>query len=351
MKWPEVFFEDLFDVPSRNGLNRPASVRGAGIKMVNMGELFAHDRIGKIDMELVPVNHQEIETMLVEQGDLLFARQSLVLAGAGKCSIVLETVEPTTFESHIIRVRLKKKIANPYFYYYFFKSPSCGIRSIVTQGVQAGIRGSDLKRLNVALPPLDVQEKIADFLSAYDNLIENNRRRMALLEEVARQLYREWFIRLRFPGYEHTRITNGVPEGWEMHVLDELCHVGRGGSPRPIASFMGGDIPWFKIGDATASESPFILKTEEHVTEAGAKKRLPPLLWRLVSFKPFPTRNPCFYRLLPVRFPTDGYTSPTSRESPPIFFFFSFFYPGEALGRGGGESPPKTNHFPPWTAE
>jgi type I restriction enzyme S subunit len=65
--------------------------------------------------------------------------------------------------------------------------------------------------------------QIANILSAYDDLIENNRRRMALLEEAARQLYREWFVRLRFPGHEHTRITNGVPEGWERKPLAELC--------------------------------------------------------------------------------------------------------------------------------
>ena len=67
----------------------------------------------------------------------------------------------------------------------------------------------------------DVQKQIADILSAYDDLIENNRRRMALLEEAARQLYREWFVRLRFPGHEHTRIINGVPEGWERKPLGE----------------------------------------------------------------------------------------------------------------------------------
>ena len=61
----------------------------------------------------------------------------------------------------------------------------------------------------------ETQGKIADILFSYDNLIENNRRRIELLEEAARQLYREWFVRLRFPGREHTRIINGVPEGWE----------------------------------------------------------------------------------------------------------------------------------------
>jgi type I restriction enzyme S subunit len=77
--------------------------------------------------------------------------------------------------------------------------------------------------LPVRYPPPDVQIRIADVLSAYDGLIENNRRRMALLEEAARLLHREWFVRLRFPGHEHTRINNGVPEGWEDKTLGDLC--------------------------------------------------------------------------------------------------------------------------------
>jgi type I restriction enzyme S subunit len=77
--------------------------------------------------------------------------------------------------------------------------------------------------LPLSYPAWDVQTKIADVLSAYDDLVENNRRRMALLEEAARQLYREWFVRLRFPGHEHTRIINGVPEGWKRKSLVELC--------------------------------------------------------------------------------------------------------------------------------
>ena len=236
MSWPMTEFQDLHEIPSKNGLTRPARVRGSGYKMINMGELFAHDRIGNIEMELVPMNDKELSSMLVERGDLLFARQSLVLAGAGKCSIVREVEEPTTFESHIIRVRLKKNMANPDFYHYYFKSPSCGIKSIVTQGVQAGIRGNDLKLLPVHVPPLAEQQRIADVLSTYDDLIENNRRRMALLEEAARQLYREWFVRLRFPGHEHTRIIDGVPKGWEVVTLEQICVAPNGVQTGPFGS-------------------------------------------------------------------------------------------------------------------
>ena len=223
MRWNETEFMNLYSLPSKNGLTRPSRVRGKGYKMINMGELFANDRIGNIDMELVPMNERELSTMLVERGDLLFARQSLVLSGAGKCSVILSVDEPTTFESHIIRIRLKKEVANPFFYHYYFKSPICRIKSIVTQGVQAGIRGNDLKKLRVHVPPLETQSRIASILTAYDGLIENNRRRIQLLEQAARLLYKEWFVHLRFPGHEHVEVVDGVPEGWERKTIGKTA--------------------------------------------------------------------------------------------------------------------------------
>jgi type I restriction enzyme, S subunit len=120
MTWPKVLFEDLFLIPSRNGLTRPSKVRGKGIPMVNMGELFAHDCISNIDMELVQVNDRELDSMLLEVGDLLFARQSLVLSGAGKCSYIQYLENPTTFESNIIRIRLNQSLANPLYFSLLF---------------------------------------------------------------------------------------------------------------------------------------------------------------------------------------------------------------------------------------
>src|SRR5207244_2698101 len=87
------------------------------------------------------------------------------------------------------------------------------------------ISGKQIGEHFFRLPPAPVRRRIADILSTYDNLIENNRRRMALLEEAARHLYREWFVHLRFPGHEHTRITNGVPDGWKRKSLGELTDV------------------------------------------------------------------------------------------------------------------------------
>ena len=121
MNWVKNKFGSLYKIDSRNGLTKPSKVRGEGYKMINMGELFSHDRIYDVPMELVPLKDSEKINAKIEVGDLLFARQSLVLEGAGKCSIVMETSDLTVFESHIIRVRLKSG-ENPFFYYSVYQS-------------------------------------------------------------------------------------------------------------------------------------------------------------------------------------------------------------------------------------
>ncbi len=224
MSWDTVRFGNLYAIDSRNGLSKPSKIRGTGYKMVNMGELFSNDRIYDIPMELVPLNENEKNTSKLEKGDLLFARQSLVLEGAGKCSIIMDTSPLTVFESHIIRVRLKKN-ENPLFYYYFFKSSLSPVKSIVSVCAQAGIRGSELQELNVPHPLSEVQHRIANILSAYDDLIENNRKQIKLLEEAAQRLYKEWFVDLHFPGYENTPIVDGVPDGWRKVGLSELAPI------------------------------------------------------------------------------------------------------------------------------
>lgn len=86
-----------------------------------------------------------------------------------------------------------------------------------------------IRRINISLPPLPVQRKIAAILSAYDDLIENNTRRIALLEKMAEEVYREWFVRLRFPGHERVPVHQGVPEGWELKPVGELLEYYIGG--------------------------------------------------------------------------------------------------------------------------
>lgn len=98
---------------------------------------------------------------------------------------------------------------------------------------QANISPSDVKNLDIPFPNIDVQRRISGILSAYDNLIENNQKQIKLLEEAARRLYKEWFVDLRFPGYEDTPIVDGVPEGWKKCLLGDInCSLESGSRPK-----------------------------------------------------------------------------------------------------------------------
>jgi type I restriction enzyme S subunit len=110
---------------------------------------------------------------------------------------------------------------DPKFLAYFLRNTLRGYQS--EKAAVPGVDRNVLHEIKVRAPDRTTQLRIRDHLAAYDDLIDNNRRRMALLEESARLLYREWFVRLRFPGYEHTRVVAGVPEGWKRKTLGDLC--------------------------------------------------------------------------------------------------------------------------------
>lgn len=223
-EWKRVKFFELFSEPTKNGIYKTKEFHGHGAKIINMGEIFAYAFIGKQNMNRVELNGKERNYFLVNNGDLLFARRSLVESGAGKCSIVYGLSEETTFESSIIRVRLNERIANPLYYMYWMRSLKgrTAINGIVSGVNVKGIRSSDLRNIDVDFPPLDIQHRIATILSRYDSLIENYQKQINLLEESAQRLHKEWFIDLRFPGHENTKIVDGVPEGWEKKKIKDL---------------------------------------------------------------------------------------------------------------------------------
>ncbi len=245
-------FEDFFLIPLRNGLTKPKSVRGEGYKMVNMGELFAFPIIIDIEMDRVPLTEMEIQTCLLESGDLLFARQSLVREGAGQCSIFLSDTEKVCFESHLIRVRIDKSKANPLYYYYFFRSETGKktIDSIVEQGAGAsGIRGSDLSKLRVPDLEKTQQDKIVSILYPLDRKIYLNRKTNETLEQIAQALFKSWFVdfepvKAKAEGQQPTGIDEAtaalfpdsfenselgmIPKGWKVSTIDSVCDFQNG---------------------------------------------------------------------------------------------------------------------------
>ena len=137
------------------------------------------------------------------------------------------------------------KGSHPRFVAYFLQSVLRNYQS--DKAAVPGVNRNVLHELRVRCPDVKLQERIVDILSAYDDLIENNRRRMALLEEAARQLYREWFVRLRFPGHEHVRIRNGVPEGWQKRWLSDVARV----NEETLPGSYDGEIEYIDISSVT----------------------------------------------------------------------------------------------------
>lgn len=129
------------------------------------------------------------------------------------------------------------KDTHPRFAAYFLKNTLRNYQS--DKAAVPGVDRNVLHELKVRAPDGNIQEAIGTLLSVYDDLIENNRRRMTLLEEAAQQLYREWFVRLRFPGHEHTSISDGVPEGWEKLPLGEIATLNYGKALKKSARVPG----------------------------------------------------------------------------------------------------------------
>ena len=156
----------------------------------------------------------------------------------------------------------------PRFVAYFLESVLRNYQS--DKAAVPGVNRNVLHEIKVRCPDRMVQERIADILSVYDDLIENNRRRMALLENAARMLYREWFVRLRFPGHEHTRITHRVPEGWERTTVFSATEVLSGGTPKTaVPDYWDGEIHFYTPRDA--SDTAYVLQTARTITELGLK--------------------------------------------------------------------------------
>lgn len=275
----EYKFGDLLSEPVRNGIYKKKEFHGRGARIVNMGELFAHSRLRDIDMKRVQLSKSEIPKVLLREGDLLFARRSLTAEGAGKCSIVKEVCEPTTFESSIIRARPNAKITDSDFLYYLFSSPHGKylLGTILRHVAVAGITGSDLKELSLQVPPLAEQKAIAHILGTLDDKIELNRKMNETLEAIASALFRSWFVDFEFPlqpsppaplpkgegmkmcGYKSSggKMVDSelgpIPEGWQtIPLYDTARYINGAAFKNSDFCTFGEGLPVIKIAELKA---------------------------------------------------------------------------------------------------
>lgn len=166
--------------------------------------------------------HELLGRSILKEDDVL-----VTIAGAhvGRCGYVTAEHLPANTNQAVGIIRVRRDKAVPRFVYYFFKQPNTFAlcQGLGSQSAQPNVNLTILKSIQMRLPSMEIQEKTASILSAYDDLIENNHRRIRLLEQATRLLYKEWFVRLRFPGHEHVEIKDGVPEGWKRVTLSEMC--------------------------------------------------------------------------------------------------------------------------------
>lgn len=215
-----------------------------------------------------------------QNGDTLMARITPCLEN-GKMAMA-SIPDKGIGSTELFVFRGKKGITDNDFVYYFLKQSY--IRNLAANSMTgaSGRQRADLKfikKIKFDLPTLPIQQKIASTLSAYDRLIENNTRRIRLLEQMAENLYKEWFVRFRFPEHEKVEMVNGLPKGWKIKKVSNVCETMGGGTPTTTnPAYWGGDIKWVTPSDITSKNSLALLKVKGRITEEGLKKSSAKLL-------------------------------------------------------------------------
>lgn len=180
---------------------------------------------------------------------------------------------PACFPDSIMGFVPFEGVANTRFIKYCFDRLQRDCKQISQGTAQDNLSWEKLSTIKFCIPEYKEQCRIADILSAYDDLIENNQKQIKLLEEAAQRLYKEWFVDLRFPGHENTKIVDGLPEGWRVASIADICDTVGGGTPSTkIQSYYEkGDILWVTPTDITRNFSLALLDTEKKITPEGLK--------------------------------------------------------------------------------
>lgn len=224
MKWETYKLKQLCsEIVDCVNKTAPTSDVSTPYKMLRTSDI----RDGKINLENLNCVTKEVYEKWtrrgkLQKGDVIFTRE----APLGEVGLVRE--EKNCFlGQRLVLFRANNKMCDGRFLMYSLLWHD-NKQAIISKGVGstvAHLRVPECENIEIKVPDLDAQHRIADILSAYDDLIENNQKQIKLLEEAAQRLYKEWFVDLRFPGYENTKIVDGVPEGWSKSTVGNICKL------------------------------------------------------------------------------------------------------------------------------
>lgn len=204
-----------------DGDHLPPPKVDAGIPFITISDIDSSNRLNLDVKQFVPEEYYNNlkDIRKAQRNDILYS-----VVGSFGIPVIIKGNDKFAFQRHIAILRPDSTKVIPDYLFYIMKTYNFYMQadSVAIGAAQRTISLTALRNMTVELPSMDVQKKIATTLSRYDSLIDNYQKQIKLLEEAAQRLYKEWFVNLRFPGHENTKIVDGVPEGWEKKSISEI---------------------------------------------------------------------------------------------------------------------------------
>lgn len=268
MKWPKISLESVCTNVFSGGTPSTTNPQyyDGNIPWLRTQEVI-FNRISDTEIKITDVGLANSNAKWIPENSVIVAMYG---NSAGRVAINLI---PLTTNQACCNLIINPEIADYRYVFYALTNYYEVLKGLSSGAAQNNLNAGQVKTFEIPKPPLQIQQKISELLSAYDDLIENNRRRIQLLEESARLLYREWFVHLRFPGHEHVKVKDGVPDGWERTTIDSVAETVGGGTPSTKVNeyWDDGNITWFTPTDLTKNDCLVLLDSERKITEVGFK--------------------------------------------------------------------------------
>ena len=272
-----------------DGDHLPPPKSDCGIPFITISNIDSTNHIDFSNTLFVPEEYYDkLDSIRKAQpDDIIYS----VVGSFGKPVLIKEN-KKFVFQRHIAILRPNNEIVDSRYLYYIMLSRDFYMQadSVAVGAAQRTISLTSLRNMKVNLPEVPTQQRIATILSRYDSLIENYQKQIKLLEESAQRLYKEWFIDLRFPGHENTKIVDGIPEGWEKKKAMDFFIMSIGKTPpraeKEWFTNSPSDVPWVSISDM--KDIMFVNGTNEYLTKEACEKfnvKIVPEGTILLSFK------------------------------------------------------------------
>lgn len=266
---PLVFLRDVAEFV-QYGYTASASDAEVGPKFLRITDIVGP----RIDWDSVPycrVDDANLARFSLAPGDVVIARTGATVGHAK----LIRHAKLSVFASYLVRIKVDPTVAEAGYVGRLVESDTYKrfVLSHIGGAAQPNASAKVLTSFRFRLPDIPIQKRIASIFSAYDDLIENNQRRIRLLEQSARLLYEEWFVRLSFPGHKNTTVIDGVPVGWQRRRMAEVCDTVGGGTPSTkIEEYWGGEVTWVVPSDVTSNDCLVLLDSDRKITVRGLRE-------------------------------------------------------------------------------